>query len=199
MSDFESQFEAGPTLQPRVDHEQATVHLALQAFHARRDRKRVIVSFMASFLGAAAAIAIAGIFFFHAEPEVHRTVDSGDLSRETMLQAYTELRDTFPEGLAALAWVDGQMQIYPGLVDGHSVQSAYLEMLIGTTPIKVVAAEGAVLPVEVDGATILIELLPDADGMLTVSGENFYWSASDRYMPANRRVLIAERAEEVIL
>ena len=191
MSDFEERLRSAPTLAPRSDHQETTVHQALHAFHRQQRRKRVVVPFVAAFLGSAACLAIAAVIL---RPERETpSLASEELSKEMIVQAYVELRETFPEGLAAIAFIDGEMQIYPGMVGATAAEPSYVEMKIGSKEVKVLAAQGTALPLIVDGATMTIEFMPDASGQPTVFGEDFYWSARAKFMPSGREVLKAEQ------
>lgn len=194
MSDFEKELRVAPKIEARAEHQEATVRQALNAFHKRQNRKRVVVPFIASFLGAAAALAIAAVFFLN-DKDLPQPNDKEVLSRDMVVQAYLELRQTFPEGLAAVAFFDGEIQIYPGMVGADDVPPSYVEMTLGSTELKVVAAQGASLPIVVNGSTVMIEFMGDASGQPAVLGEDFYWSARGKFMPTNREVLKAEQLE----
>lgn len=194
MSDLEKKLRVAPKLEVRSEHQEATVQQALHTFHGRQNRKRVVVPFVASFLGAAAALAIAAVFFL-SDKGLPQPNDTEALSREMVVQAYLELRETFPEGLAAVAFVNGEIQIYPGMVGADDVPPSYVEMTLGSTEVKVVAAQGASLPIIVNGNTVMIEFMGDASGQPAVLGENFYWSAHGKFMPADREVQNAEQLD----
>lgn len=194
--EIEEMLHRPPSIEAKTGHQQSTVHRALQAYHAQQKRRSpIILPFVASLLGAAAALAIAAILYWPEKegPQITQTGDS--LAREDVVKAYTDLLDAFPEGLAALAFVDGEMQIHPGRFAGEAARPAYVEMRIGNTDIKVVAAEGTILPLEINGITLSIEFLPDAAGRPTLSGEDFYWSSGEYYLPPEKQILEAERLD----
>jgi hypothetical protein len=192
MSDIEEELGLAPKIEAREEHREATVQQALHAFQEQQNRKRAVVPFVASFLGAAAALAIAAVVFLFNGDKVQ--LEEGEaISREMIVQAYLELRQTFPEGLDAVAFVDGEMQIYPGLAGAAEAPPSYVEMTLGSTVVKVVAAQGASLPIVVNGSTVTIEFMDDASGQPAVLGEDFYWSAQAEFMPTNRAVQKAEQ------
>lgn len=193
MKELEDRLHRAPSLGADSKHEKETIFRALHAYQEQQKRGPVILPFVASFLGAAAALAIAAVLFWPSK-EMPQLAEA-DLSREAVVKAYVDLVDAFPDGLAALAFVDGEMQIYPGRFTKQSVEPTYVEMMVGTTHIKVVAAEGTTLPLEVNGVIISIEVMPDISGRPTVSGEDFYWSTSDYYLPPEKKVLEAEKLE----
>lgn len=192
MSDFDKELRVAPKIDARPEHQETTAQQALHAFYEQQNRKRVVVPFIASFLGAAAALAIAGVVFL-LNGDGPAVQGEEPLSREMIVQAYLELRETFPEGLAAVAFVDGEIQIYPGAVGAGDVPPSYVEMTLGSTQVKVVAAQGASLPIMVNGSTVVIEFMPDANGQPAILGENFYWSAQAQFMPTDREVQTAEQ------
>lgn len=194
MNDIEKALRAAPKIEARAEHREATVQGALHAFHQALNRKRVVIPFIASFLGAAAALALAAVFFL-SDKDLPLPNDKEALSRDMVVQAYLELRETFPEGLAAVAFVDGEIQIYPGMAGADDVSPSYVEMTLGSTEVKVVAAQGASLPIVVNGSTVMIEFMGDASGQPAVLGEDFYWSAHGKFMPANRAVQTAEQLD----
>ena len=191
--DFEELLHRPPTLELREMHQEATVHRALHAYHEhQKKRSPMLLPFVASFLGAAAALAIAAILFWPAKQAPQVAESDPALTRTDVVKAYVDLLEAFPEGLAALAFVDGEMQIYPGRLAAPTTEPTYVEMMVGDSRIQVVAAAGTTLPLQIDGVTLSIDFLPDAAGRPTVSGEDFYWSTGEYYLPPGKQVLEAE-------
>jgi hypothetical protein len=195
MSDSEDNLKSAPSIQPDPARLEAATMKAMEAFNSQHERKRVIVPFVASFLGAAAALAIAFVLFQAGQGRGGEQVpgDVSVLSRVEIVQAYAELRGTFPEGLAAIVFVGDEMRIYPGQVGEGAVEPTYMEMLVESTRVRVVAAQGASLPVMVKGATVSFEFMSDVDDLPIVSGEDFYWSKNEQYLPTGREILEVER------
>ena len=200
MSDSEDNLKSAPSIQPDPARMEAATMKALEVFNQQHKRKRVVVPFIASFLGAAAALAIAFVLFQAGQGRGGEQVpgDVSVLSRVEIVQAYAELRETFPEGLAAIVFVDDEMRIYPGQVGEGSVEPTYMEMLVGDTRVRVVAAQGASLPVWVEGAMVSLEFMSDIDGLPIVSGEDFYWSKNEQYLPFEREILEVARLEVLL-
>ena len=191
--EIEDMLHRPPSIDASEVHQQSTVHRALQVYHEQQQQRRpAVLPFVASFLGAAAAITIAVVLFWP-DAQAPQIVDRGDtLDRVDVVKAYLDLLEAFPEGLAALAFVDGEMQIHPGRLAAPSTEPTYVEMMVGDSRIQVVAAAGTTLPLKFDGVTLSIDFLPDAAGRPTVSGEDFYWSTGEFYLPPGKQVLEAE-------
>jgi|GEM_PF-5072428 hypothetical protein len=209
MNDSEDTLKRAPSIQPDPARLEAATLKALDAFQRQHARKRTLVPFVASFLGAAAALVIAFILWTTGtggEPTQptppaqmaegsFEASTSSDLSRVEIIRVYAELRATFSEGLAGIVFVEDELRIYPGQVGEGAVEPTYMEMRVGDTRVRVVAAQGSTLPVLIEGATVSLEFMPDIDGLPLVSGEDFYWSSGEQYLPMGREILEVARLE----
>lgn len=198
MKDLDKFFTLAPSIEVDPQHMDVAVSAAIEVFRAKQCRKRLFVPFIASFSGAAAAIAIGCALIFNNQPEARVHFADSPADRADLLRAYSELRETFPEGLAGIAFANGELQIYPGQIGSGVVEPTYLEMLVDNVQVRIIAAQGTTLSVTVDGVEVSIDFMPDVSGLPIVFGENFYWSASEQFMPQGREVLNAERLEAML-
>ncbi len=199
MNDYlENTLRHAPSLEPDQEKLQATFRLAVSAYRDRHQSTSVKKWALPMMIATAASLMVMAGLFWAVRKAPEPLESAPILSREMVIQAYADFVGAFPDGLTAIVFIDGELQIFPGCFAAPGIHPSYLEIMIGDRSIKAVAAAGSTIPLELNGGVFLIDLLPDATGHTTVSGQDFYWSRSESYLPHGVRIVAAQKLEVML-
>ena len=192
MKDLESLLKHSPSIETDKEKREATLRVARHAFTSRTKSKNKIIPFFLGSLSAAAAI-LFGLFLYPNSQDTVAGDQNKPLTAEMIVEAYRELRETFPNELSAIAVVDGEFLIFPSDQTWNTEEPIFVDMKFGNTRVQMVATQGASLPLKIGSKIHQIECLTDASGEPTILGENFIWSGNEKYMPLGHEILNASK------